>query len=77
MLDNNLDHYCPRPTDYFPCPTARDKGCRVYGLVYPFFNFHSMILYIVGRISFSALIILELNTYSALYFNRLVIIVRL
>ena len=24
---------CPCPTHYCPCPTARDRGCRVYGLV--------------------------------------------
>ena len=25
---------CPCPTHYGPCPAARDRGCRVCGLVY-------------------------------------------
>ena len=27
-------HYCPCPTHYCPFPTARDRGSRVYGLVF-------------------------------------------
>ena len=35
-VPDDFPDYCPCPIHYCPCSTARDRGCRVYGLVLSF-----------------------------------------